>query len=282
MSSNQLTRYARRAYYITMHGTLEFLLKHGYWVLGSWVLAEQLGLPVPAIPVLLAMGALIGNAGYSFPIATAVVLVAALAADIAWYALGRSKGYSVLRLLCRISIEPDSCVSSTRNWFKRLGGWALVVAKFVPGLSTVATPMAGLSRMPFWKFLSADAGGTLLWGGGVMSVGLVFRSQLERVGEIASMLGGWLAVVLGAAAVLWFGGKYWQRKRFIRKLRIARITPEEVLERLDQFAIVDLRSSMELELDGLKLPGALWFDRKELAVHHHKIPRDRDVILYCT
>src|ERR1044071_8364470 len=159
-----------RAYYITMHGTLEFLLKHGYWVLGSWVLAEQLGLPVPAIPVLLAMGALIGNAGYSFSIATAVVLVAALAADIAWYALGRSKGYSVLRLLCRISIEPDSCVSSTRNWFKRLGGWALVVAKFVPGLSTVATPMAGLSRMPFWKFLSADAAGTLLWGGGVMSV----------------------------------------------------------------------------------------------------------------
>ena len=265
-----------------MHGTLDFLLKHGYWVLGSWVLAEQMGLPVPALPVLLAMGALAGTAHYSFGTATAVVLIAALTADTAWYALGRAKGHSVLKLLCRISIEPDSCVSSTRFWFKRLGAWALVVAKFVPGLSTVATPMAGLSRMPLWKFLSADAAGSLLWGGGVMAVGYVFRTELERVGEVASRLGGGFAVVVAAAAALWFGGKYWQRKRIIRKLRIARITPEETLSRLQDIFIVDLRSSMELEMDGLKLPGALWFDRKELALHQQKIPRDRDVILYCT
>jgi membrane protein DedA with SNARE-associated domain len=265
-----------------MHGTLEFLLKHGYWVLGSWVLAEQMGVPVPAIPVLLAMGALVGNAGYSFPISVAVVLVSALAADTAWYGLGRSKGHSVLKMLCRISIEPDSCVSSTRYWFKRLGAWALVLAKFVPGLSTVATPMAGLSRMPLWKFLSADSAGTLLWGGSVMGIGYLFRSQLERVAQLAATLGGWFGAIVIGAIALWLGGKYWQRKRFIRSLRVARITPEELMARLDEVAIVDLRSSTELEFDRMKLPGALWFDRKELAVHHIKIPRDRDVILYCT
>jgi membrane protein DedA with SNARE-associated domain len=265
-----------------VHGILEFLVRHGYWVLGLWVLAEQLGVPVPAIPVLLAMGALVGNAGYSFALASAVVLIAALAADTAWYGLGRAKGYSVLKTLCRISLEPDSCVNSTRQWFKRLGAWALVLAKFVPGLSTVATPMAGLSRMPIAKFLSADAAGTLLWGGSFMGIGFVFRAQLEQVGDIASRLGGGLAGVIAGAVVLWLSWKQWQRVRFIRSLRIARVTPEEVLERIDQVAILDLRSLTEVEWDGMRLPGALWFDRNELALHHEKIPRDRDVILYCT
>lgn len=265
-----------------MHRILEFLLKHGYWVLGAWVMAEQLGIPVPAVPILLAMGALIGVAGYSFPVATMIVLIAAVSADSAWYALGRTKGNSVLNLLCRISLEPDSCVSSTRHWFKRLGAWALVVAKFVPGLSTVATPMAGLSRMPLWKFLSADTAGTLLWSGSIMGVGFVFRAQLEHVGEVTQRLGAWFGALVGGAVLLWLAWKQWQRQRFIKSLKVARIKPEEVLERITEFVIVDLRSELELEVDGMKLPGALWFDRRELALHHQKIPRDRDVILYCT
>jgi membrane protein DedA with SNARE-associated domain len=265
-----------------MHQTLQFLLKHGYWVLGAWVMLEQLGVPVPAVPILLAMGALTGVAGYSFPLATMVVLFAAVSADSGWYILGRTRGYAVLRLLCRISLEPDSCVSSTRSWFKKLGAWALVVAKFVPGLSTIATPMAGLSRMPLWKFLSADVAGTLLWGGSIMGVGFAFRTQLERVGDIAARLGTWLVVVVGGAIALWLGWKSWQRRRFLHSLKVARMTPEEVFERLSEVAIVDLRAFAELEWDGRKLPGALWFDRKELGVNHQKIPRDRDVVLYCT
>src|SRR5581483_8634019 len=179
-----------------MHATLEFLFKHGYWVLGGWVLLEQLGMPVPAIPVLLAMGALTANPPYSFPGAITVVLISAIEADVCWYFIGRIKGHSVLKLLCRISIEPDSCVSSTRYWFKKLGAWALVVAKFVPGLSTIATPMSGFSRMPLWKFLSADAAGTLLWGGSVMAIGFAFRTQLEEAAAMAARLGGWLALVI--------------------------------------------------------------------------------------
>lgn len=265
-----------------MHAILQFLLLHGYWVLGAWVLIEQLGLPVPAAPMLLAMGALTATAPYSFRGALFVVLISAIAADGAWYTIGRAKGHSVLRLLCRISLEPDSCVSSTRYWFKRLGAWTLVVAKFVPGLSTIATPMSGLSRMPLWLFLGADACGVLLWGGSIMGLGYAFREQLEDVGAVGARLGGWMSVVVTVAAVAWFGGKSWQRRRFIRSLRVARITPEEVLARMDDVAIVDLRSSTELEMDGMKLPGALWFERRELALHRERIPLDRDVILYCT
>jgi membrane protein DedA with SNARE-associated domain len=262
--------------------TLEFLLRHGYWVLFVWVLAEQLGTPVPSVPILLAMGALIGTGLGSFASAIWLVFVAALSADSTWYLLGRRKGHSVLRFLCRISIEPDSCVSSTRAWFKRLGGWALVVAKFVPGLGTVAAPMSGLERMPWWKFLAADGLGILLWAGAYLGIGCLFREQLEDVGRLAARMGGGLIAIVIALLALWLGWKFWQRKRFIRSLRIARITPQELMDRLADFVVVDLRSASEIDWDGMQIRGALWFDRKELALHQHLIPRDRDVVLYCT
>jgi membrane protein DedA with SNARE-associated domain len=265
-----------------MHQSMEFLLRHGYPLLFAMVLAEQLGAPIPSAPVLLAMGALIGTEKYSWAGALALSVVACLAADGAWYGIGRKKGSPVLKWLCRISLEPDSCVSSARYWFKRLGGWALVIAKFVPGLSTVAPPMAGLSRMPWWKFLGADGLGGLLWAGAFLLLGHVFRAQLEDVAAYAERLGGWLIVVLGAALLVWIGSKYYQRRKFIRSLRVARIHPEDLKRQLKEVFILDLRTAEEFASEGAKIPGAIWFDRKELETRHEEIPRDRDVILYCT
>jgi membrane protein DedA with SNARE-associated domain len=261
---------------------LEFLVRHGYGVLFAWVLAEMLGAPVPSVPMLLAMGALIGTDNYSFALAITLILTATLLADSAWYFLGRKKGPAVLKLLCRISLEPDSCVSNTRSWFTKMGAWALLLSKFVPGLGAVASPMAGLSRMPFWKFLSADVAGSALWGGAYLGTGFLFRTQLEDVAQIAFRLGGSVIAIVIGAAILWIGWKYWQRRRFIKSLRVARITPEEVFERLAEMVVVDLRSATEVELDGTRIPGALWFDVKELEANQHLIPADRDVVLYCT
>ena len=211
-----------------------------------------------------------------------IVLAASALADSFWYTLGRRRGASVLRLLCRISLEPDSCVSSTRDWFRKLDAWALVIAKFVPGLGAIATPMAGLSRMSVCKFLAADCSGVLLWSGTYLGVGYLFREQLETSPTASSTWAdGFFAVVVLAAA-LWLAWKFWKRRRFLRSLRIARIAPAAVYASLSSFVILDLRSSTELELDGMKLPGAIWFDRHELAARHLEIPRDRDVVLYCT
>ncbi len=246
------------------------------------VLAEQLGVPIPSTPVLLAMGALIGSGKYSWAGALSLSVAASIVADGVWYLIGRQKGSKVLKLLCRISLEPDSCVSSTRYWFKRLGGWALVIAKFVPGLSTVAPPMAGLSRMAWWKFLGADGLGGFIWAGAFLGLGHVFRTQLEDVAAYAARMGGWLIVVVCGALALWIGWKYYQRRRFIKGLRVARIQPEDLKQRLGDVFILDLRTAEEFASDGSKIPGALWFDRKELEQRHLEIPRDRDVILYCT
>lgn len=265
-----------------MHHPMEILLRHGYLLLFAVVLAEQLGAPIPAMPVLLAMGALIGSGKYSWAGALWLSVAAATAADGAWYLIGRRKGSSVLKLLCRISLEPDSCVSSTRYWFKKLGGWALVIAKFVPGLSTVSPPMAGLSRMPWWRFLGADGLGALLWSGAFLGLGFVFRAQLDMVGDYAARLGGRLILVLAGGLALWIAFKYYQRWRFIKSLRVARILPEDLKHRLDEVVIIDLRTADEFQSEGLKIPGALWFDRKALEEKNAEIPRDRDVILYCT
>lgn len=265
-----------------MHQTLEFLVRHGYGVLFAWVFAEQAGIPIPSIPILLAMGALIGFGRASFAEAILLTLSAALIADSGWYGLGRFKGHSVLKLLCRISLEPDSCVSTTRYWFKKLGAWSLVISKFVPGLSAVATPMAGLSRMNHWRFLAADGAGILLWASTLMGAGYLFRDQLEDTAGMAVRLGTWLAVIIVSCLALWIGAKFYQRRRFMKSLRVARITPEEVLNRLADLIILDLRAPAEVDWDGMKLPGALWFDRAELETRAARIPRDRDVVLYCT
>jgi hypothetical protein len=142
--------------------------------------------------------------------------------------------------------------------------------------------MAGLSRMNVWKFGIADGAGTMLWGSVLMGTGYLFRDQLEDAGALMARLGVWLALVIGGVAALWIGAKIYQRKRFMKSLRVARITPEETLDRLSEIVIVDLRSPAEVDWDGMKLPGALWFDRAELEAQAAGIPRDRDVVLYCT
>lgn len=264
-----------------MHEMIQFLLRHGSSVLWIWVLAESLGVPAPSVPILMATGTLIGNGGASFAASMWLVISAATIGDSVWYALGRTKGHSVLKLLCRISIEPDSCVNSSRNWFTRLGVWALAIMRFIPGLSAVAAPLAGLSRMPWWKFLAADWIGISLWGGVYIGIGYYFRNQIEDVAQLIHQMGLGFAVVV-SVPLLWFGWKIENRRRFFKSLRIARITAEEALERLDDYIVLDLRGTPDVNRDGQQIPGALWFDHTDLKRNHQLIPRDREILLYCT
>jgi len=260
---------------------MEYLELHGYETLFGVVLAEQLGAPVPAVPVLLAVGALLGSKGYTLSAAMLIAIAASLMADTLWFMIGRRKGASVLQLLCRISLEPDSCVSNSRYWFQRLGAYLLLIAKFVPGLSTVAPPMAAISKMPLWRFILSDGLGSALWAGAFLALGFLFRTQLEYVGEIA----GRTSFSLVGIVAVWVLFKWWQRKRFLSKLRIARLTAWELLKKMENnepLAVVDLRQAIEIEDDSTKIKGAIWIDRDRLQELHAEIPRDRDVILYCT
>lgn len=268
-----------------MNETLQFLIRHGYAVLFAWVFAEQIGLPIPAIPLLLAAGALAGAGQMNLAGALALAVAAALLSDSIWYEIGRRRGASVMNLLCRISLEPDSCVRRTEEVFARHGVRSLLVAKFVPGLNIAAPPLAGVFKMRFPRFLLFDTFGTLLWAGGFLALGYLFSDQLERVAEHAVALGSWLVTIFLGGLALYILAKYINRQRFLRSLRVARITPEELKKRIDageEILIVDMRSSLDFEAEPESIPGAVRVDTADLAEHHDLIPRDREIVLFCT
>jgi membrane protein DedA with SNARE-associated domain len=240
-----------------MHGTLEFLLRHGYLVLLAWVFAEQGGLPIPSIPLLLAAGALAGTGRLNLTLALLCCLVAAVAADTIWYRLGKTRGIKVLQFLCRISLEPDSCVRRTEGLFEKQGARSLLFAKFLPGLNTVATPLAGIFHMRFRKFLLYDVLGSLLWAGTFLGIGYMFSGEIEKIAEHAERLGGGLLIILFGALAAYIVYKYIARQNFLRDLRVSRISVEELKRKLDEgeeLAIVDLRHSLDFEADPETIP----------------------------
>ena len=273
---------ARASRDLSLEQAADFLIRHGYAVLFGWVLLEQLGLPIPAAPLLIAAGALARTGKMNLTFAVTLAFIAVILADLFWYSLGRYRGGRILKLLCRISLEPDSCVRRTENLFVRHGVRSLLVAKFIPGLNTAAPSLAGVFRMPVRRFLIFDSLGGFLWVVTVTSLGLILGDQLER---IALRWGGWLVAVLAgslAAYVLW---KFIQRRRFLRRLRIARITPQELMDKLtagETVSIVDLRQPMDIEAFPQMIPGALRIAMEEIEERHGEIPRDRDVVLYCS
>src|SRR5215471_1374968 len=269
----------------SMHGSLEFLLRHGYVVLPTLVFAEQVGLPFPATPFLLAAGALAGRGHLNFWFYLALAAVSAVLADGLWYQLGRKKGISVLQFLCRISLEPDSCVRRTEGVFAKQGARSLLVAKFVPGLSTAAPPLAGIFHMRGRRFLFWDFLGSVLWAGTFLLLGYIFSGQIEVIAEGAASLGSGLMVLIIGALAGYITWKFIGRQRFLRELRIGRISPAKLKEKIDageELVIVDLRHSLDFEADPETIPGAFRMDVKDLEEHADRLPPDREVILYCT
>jgi membrane protein DedA with SNARE-associated domain/rhodanese-related sulfurtransferase len=268
-----------------MSEILEFLVRHGYWLLFAWVFVEQAGLPIPAGPLLLAAGALAGTHRMNPLAALALAIAAATTSDFAWYLLGRWRGVGVLKLICRISLEPDSCVRKTQTTFARRGARALIVAKFVPGLNSVAAPLSGISRMRWQRFVAFDGLGAILWTTAYIGAGYLFSGELERVAAHLAFLGSGLFVVLLAALAGYIGFKFFNRRRFLKTLRIARITAEDLKRRMDageDVVVVDLRSALEVEAEPDTIPGAVRMDAADLEEAFEVIPRDREIVVFCS
>lgn len=268
-----------------MNETLQYLVKHGYFVLFASVLLQQLGLPLPSTPFIIAAGALAHSGQLSFGVSLFVAFSAALIADLVWFEIGRLRGIRVLQFLCRVSLEPDYCVRRTENSFARYGAKTLIVGKIVPGISAVATPMAGVYGLARSRFLLFDGLGILLWIGTFELLGYVFSDQLEDVVNYASRFGVLLIVLVVGSLASYIAWKYVQRRRFLRSLRVARITPEELKADLDSGAdvlIVDLRHAIEDEAEPRTLPGALRLPAEKLEERGEELPRGKTLVLYCS
>jgi membrane protein DedA with SNARE-associated domain len=262
---------------------IQVLLRHGYLVVFVWLLAEQAAIPLPSIPLLLACGALARTGRLSLPLVVLSGLVAVVIADNIWFQLGKRRGPKILNFICRVSLEPDSCVRRTENVFIRYGMRSLLGAKFIPGLNAVAAPLAGSSGASLARFLFFDSIGAVLWITAYLSIGYAFSDQLETVADYAARMGSGLAVVVLGPPVAWILWKLIQRRRFMKKLAVARITPEELSERLESgedVFVVDLRTGLASHTDSV--PGAVRISAEELPARHTEIPRDREIVLFCS
>jgi membrane protein DedA with SNARE-associated domain len=280
------SRLLRKAYQMSHAGVLHLIQlveRHGYALLFLWVLAEQGAVPVPSVPLLIVVGALVRAGGLSAAAAIACCVAGALVADTVWFQLGRLRGKRVLQFICRVSLEPDSCVRKTETSFYKHGLNTLLISKFVPGLNAVAAPLAGNSGVGLARFLAVDSVGIVFWGGAYMGAGYLFSGQVEDVLAAAQRWGsGFVVLVIGllAAWILW---KFIQRRRFLKQLDVSRITPEELRDRIaagSDLYIVDLRS--RLEIDSSSVTGAIRLSVEDLAANSEQVPRDREIILLCS
>ena len=273
-----------------MHSLLGLLEHHTYAVLFGWVLIEQGGLPIPSVPVMLAAGTM--SAAHKLHVAYAipVIMLACLIADSVWYFLGRRFGTKVLNVLCKFSLEAATCVDRTQGTVTKRGAVTLLFAKFVPGLSTVAAPIAGQAKIPYPKFAAYDMLGTVLWAGAWLFAGRFFGDVAERSNRFFAVLGhfGFVLVILMVAALLIY--RLVKRRQFLTELRGLRLEPAQLMAMISDAKregnelpfIVDLRHPLDVLTDPLVLPGALRIGPDELKKRRELIPMDRDIILYCT
>ncbi len=264
---------------------VHYVIRYGVWLIFVNVFAEQLGAPIPAVPALVIGGALTRSGRMSSTHLLIAAVVASLIADLIWFELGRRYGYRILKTLCRVSLSPDSCVRDTEARFERWGLKSLLFAKFIPGFSTVAPPLAGAARLSRMGFLIYDGIGALLWAGSAVAAGRLFFRAIDRVLVALENLGYWALLLLGCALGIVIIVKWMQRVQFLRQLRLARIAPSQLKELIDQGqspVVLDVRTPTARKRDTRRIPTAIVANTENLEGQLGHLAPDTEIVLYCT
>ncbi|MBS0455272.1 MAG: VTT domain-containing protein [Proteobacteria bacterium] len=267
-----------------MHELLELATRHGVSVVFLATLAARLGAPVPASAVLVVAGGLIAAGELSLAAVLAVAVLANLLGDGAWYYAGRRFGYRVMRLLCKVSMSPDTCVRRSETLITDWGGTSLLAAKFVPGVSVVAPPMAGALKMPLMRFTMFDAAAGLVWTGVFVALGWIFSQQIQDVLDAMANAGGVGAALLVALIVIGVGVRWWRRRSAMRDLNVERIGVHELRDLLAgerEPVVIDVRSEAAAAIDPRRIPGAVMIHPQGIEHQMDQLPRDREIVLYC-
>ena len=266
-----------------MPNLVELLQLYGIVIVFAIVLVEQGGLPIPAMPVLVLSGALAASGTMSWAAVMAAAVVACLIADSFWFRAGRFYGTRVLRLLCKISLSPDSCVSQTEDKFARYGAKSLIVSKFIPGFNIIASPMSGALGVSAPRFLAFSITGSVLWSGTGIAIGAYFHERVDQVLLVLSTAGPTALLAVLVLLVLFVLYKYAERVRYRRNMAIERISMAEfasLIEDGHQPIIIDARSLTAQQLEQA-IPGAVLFDAADSKAFMAGLDKDRHVVVYC-
>jgi membrane protein DedA with SNARE-associated domain/rhodanese-related sulfurtransferase len=260
------------------------LTTHGLAAIFAVTLAKRIGAPLPAAPLLVLAGALARSGHLSLASCVAVSVAANVAGDALWFWSGRRWGHRVLRVLCRISLSPDGCVRQSESLILRWGGQSLIAAKFVPGVSVVAAPMAGALAMTWRRFLVFGALAGLAWSGLYLGLGLLFSAQVREVLEWLArggIVAGAVVLLAVAAFVAW---RWWRRRRQQHELAIPRIGVGELRLLMaggDEPVVIDVRSGASAGIHARRIPGALPVELRDIEALAPRLPPDREIVLYC-
>jgi len=262
-----------------MEDLVRILQLYGLQIVFVGVLLDQGGLPLPSFSLVIVAAGVATEAGQPVWPIFALAILATLIADLIWFAGGRRFGAAMLRMICRVSLSPDSCVGNTRRIYMRWGAPCLILSKYVPGLAAVATTLAGESRIPVGRFALYDGIGAALWAGGGVALGVIFHEAIDAVLDELEVLGNSALVLLAIALLAFVAVKWWQRWRFKMRIRMARISVAELSELLKlqvKVAILDARTADRRERTGW-IPGSVWVsDVEQLALGVYE-----QVVVYC-
>lgn len=267
-----------------MPSLIELLQIYGVLIVFAIVLVEQGGLPIPAFPVLIVAGALAVGGTVSWPASLAAAVLACLMADFFWFKAGRFYGTRILRLLCKISLSPDSCVSQTEDKFARYGAKSLIVSKFIPGFNIIASPMSGALGVRTGRFVAFSMSGSLLWAGSGIALGAYFYKSVDKVLAFLSTMGTTAVLALSSVLALFVLYKYVERRRFHRSMEVERISMADFARLIDnghEPLIIDARSKTARELEEA-IPGALLFDACDRQGFMAALDKDRHIVVYCS
>jgi membrane protein DedA with SNARE-associated domain/rhodanese-related sulfurtransferase len=267
-----------------MPNLIELLQVYGVFIVFAIVLVEQGGLPIPAFPILIVSGALAVGGGISWPACIFMAMAACLIADLFWFKAGQYYGTRILRLLCKISLSPDSCVSQTEDKFARFGPKSLIVSKFIPGFNIVASPMSGALGVSTARFIGFSMAGSLLWSATGVAIGAYFHKSVDQVLLTMSSMGTTALIVVLSVLGLFVLYKFIERRRVRQASAVERISMAEFISLVEdghEPLVIDARSSTAQQLEAA-IPGALMFDAGDAANFMVGLDKNRHVVVYCS
>ncbi len=270
-----------------MNELLTSLGRHGYAVTFAVLLAETIGLPFPASIALVAAGAAIASHTLSGFALVLTALIALIVGDIWQYWLGRYTGWALLGFLCRLSMNPETCILRSAQSFYRRGKTTLIFAKFIPGVNTMAAPLAGSMKMPFLQFLQLDLAGSALYTLTYLLLGYLSRdflaATLKSIYAASRAMEGAIIVAL----ILYVAYRIVQYQKYREYGFVPRIQAEDLAQRLadgegDRLQIVDVRSHGYYDVGAERILGSVRIEPNNLEEELKRLPKGKDIYLYCT
>lgn len=273
--------------YVGMNNLLASVAHHGYLLVFVVVFAEAAGLPAPAALALVAAGAACASHLLSAPLSFLVAGIAMMLGDIILFFLGRTAGWRLLSILCQLSMNPESCILRSAESFYKHGKVTLLFAKFIPGVNTMAPPLAGSMKMRPAQFLRLDLAGTCLYILAYGALGYIFRDFVVRITHGLQSAGHAFGEVLVVAIVFYVAYRIWQYRRYQVTDMVPRIAVEELAKRMTtqgagDLLIMDVRSHGYYDSGAARIAGSIRLEPNQLAQEIESLPKDKDIFLYCT